>query len=157
MVVDERVVDRDHALLRVAGRRVALEIREALLVEFLRVPVDLVDPAVEARLVGGARELGVDAGDVFLLRDHEAGDVLGEVSALGLVGEDGAETLNGVLNDGRELDDGGHGKASFFHRSPPPMFIGKQPTTLQPSSLCKSPVTETMYSPSATGFGFSKK
>ena len=72
VVVDERVVQRDHALVAVAGRRVALQQFESPLVECLLVPGDFREKPIQARLIGGLDELAVDPGDGLVRRHHQA-------------------------------------------------------------------------------------
>ena len=69
------------------------------MVEGLDVPVGVGEEAVEAGLVGGLGELAVDARDVLAFGDEQAGEVLGEVAALALVGEQVAVSGQGVLHD----------------------------------------------------------
>jgi hypothetical protein len=75
-------------------------------------------PAVEARLVGRDDELGVDARDALALGDEQPRQVLGEMAPLRLVGEHDAELFDGVLHDGRELDDGRHTQALLSCKEP---------------------------------------
>ena len=77
-------------------------------VEGLDVPGGLGEEAVEAGLVGGLGELVVDAEDGLALGDEEAGEVLGEVAALALVGEEVAVLGQGVLDELGEFDDPWH-------------------------------------------------
>ena len=72
------------------------------------VPVGLGEEAVEAGLVGGLGELVVDAEDGLALGDEEAGEVLGEMAALALVGEEVAVPGHGVLDHRGEFDDPWH-------------------------------------------------
>ena len=53
-------------------------------------------------------ELAVDAEHGLPLGDHQAGEVLGEVPPLALVGEEVAVLGQGVLHDLGELDDSWH-------------------------------------------------
>ena len=59
----------------------------ALPIEFLRVPGSLGQPTVETGLIGGLGELRIDAGDVLFGGHQQAGQILGEVTAFRLVGE----------------------------------------------------------------------
>src|SRR5215472_4754820 len=90
-VIDERVVDGDDALVAVAGVRRLLQQVEAALVEALLVPVGVGEEAVEAGGVGGLGEFPVDSRDVLALGHEEAGKILGEMTALGLIGEEVAK------------------------------------------------------------------
>ena len=51
-VVDLRVINGDHSMRGVVGGGVALQQIEAPLVQRLFIPIDLRDPAVQARLIG---------------------------------------------------------------------------------------------------------
>ena len=139
VVVDEGVVDGDGAVVAVAGVGVLLQQVEAALVEGLDVPGVEVDEAVEAGRVGGLGELGVDAGDGLAGGDEQAGEVLGEVPALRLVGEQVAEVLEGFLNHLGELDDAGHGGASPREEMAPTVYASPRSWT-GITQLCKKPV-----------------
>ena len=62
VVVDQRVVDGDHALVAVAGAGILLQFLQSPFVQRLLVPVDLREEAIQARLIGRLDELAVDAG-----------------------------------------------------------------------------------------------
>ena len=106
--VDEGVVDGDDALVAVAGGRVLLEPFQSPLVEGLDVPAGLGEEAVEAGLIGGLGELVMDSEDGLPLGDEESGEVLGEVAALALVGEEIAVLVQGILDELGEFDDPWH-------------------------------------------------
>ena len=108
VAVDQGVVDGDDALVAVASGGVLLEQVQAPAVEVVDVPRGLGEEAVEAGLVGGPGELAMDAEDGLPLGDEEAGEVLGEVAALALVGEEVAVLGQGVLDELGELDDSWH-------------------------------------------------
>jgi hypothetical protein len=80
------------------------------LVECLDVPGFVVEKAIEAGLVGGMGELGVDAGDGLASGNVEASEVFGEVTALRLVGEEISELAEGLLDHMREGNDASHGE-----------------------------------------------
>ena len=125
--VDQGVVDGDDALVAVAGGGVLLEPLQAPLVEGLDVPLGLGEEAVEAGLVGGLGELVVDAEDGLPLGDEEAGEVLGEVAALALVGEEVAVLGQGVLDQLGELDDPWHDRCSAVQlRLDVPVGLGEK-------------------------------
>src|SRR6266508_2196866 len=86
VMVDQGIINRDHAVRGVVGGRVALQPFEAPLVERLFIPVDLGDPAVQTGLVGRDRKLSVDAADGFAFGDEETSQILSEVPALRFVG-----------------------------------------------------------------------
>jgi hypothetical protein len=109
-MIDEGVVDGDDALGAVARGGLLLQEGQAALIELSDVPVGLGEEAVEAGLVGGLGELAVDATDVLALGDEQPGEVLGEVAALWLVGQQVTEVLEGLVDHRGEVDDAGHGR-----------------------------------------------
>ena len=94
---------------------------QSSLVERLDVPVGVGEEAVEAGLVGGLGELAVDAEDGLPLGDHQAGEVLGEVAALALVGEEVAVLGQGVLHDLGKFDDPWHEQMLRTPTAPEPI------------------------------------
>jgi hypothetical protein len=108
VTVDQGVVDGDHPVITVAGRGVPLEFVQTAPVEGPDVPVGGGEEAVETRLIGRLSEFAVDAQDGLALGDEEAGEVLGEMAALALVGEEVGVPVHGVLNDLGKLDDAWH-------------------------------------------------
>jgi len=108
VMVDQRVINRDHTMRGVVGARVALQQIEAPLVERFFIPVNLSDPAVQAGLVGRDGKLAVDTADGFAFRDEQASQILSEVSALGLVGKQVCVLDQEVLHDGGELNNRWH-------------------------------------------------
>jgi hypothetical protein len=57
VVIDQGMVNRDHALRRVARLHILLQPGEPLPVECLGIPDDFGQPAIEAGLIGGLSEL----------------------------------------------------------------------------------------------------
>ena len=70
----------------------------------------MVEKAVEAGLVGGVREGGIDGGDGLACGKVEAAEVLGDVTALRLVGEEMAEVAGGLREHMGEGKDASHGE-----------------------------------------------
>ena len=66
-------------------------------------------------------ELAIDAQDGLPLGDHQAGEILGEMAALALVGEEVAVIGHGVLNDLGELDDPWHEQMLHSPTAPEPI------------------------------------
>lgn len=97
VVIDQHVVDGDYTLVALFGGRVLLQQFEPPLVERRHIPIGLREEPVQAGLVGGFRELGVDSGDGFIVGDHQPREVLGEVLPLGFAGKQVAEIFHGVL------------------------------------------------------------
>src|SRR5512135_1334925 len=106
--IDQGVVDGDHTLVAVAGGGVLLEPFPSSRVEGLDIPHGLGEEAVEAGLIGGPGELVMDAQDRLALGDEESGEVLGEVAALALVGEEVTVLSQGPLDQFGGLDDPWH-------------------------------------------------
>src|SRR5215210_4061024 len=77
-VIDQSIVDGDDTLVRIAASRITLQEVETAIVEGFAIPVSLSQEAIEARLIGGLSEFGVDAQDVFALGDEQAGEVFAE-------------------------------------------------------------------------------
>ena len=91
LVINQGIVDRDDTIVTIAGSRVILEPFETLLIQALRFPGRLSQEAVETRLVGSIGKLTRDTADGFVLRHHQAGQILGEMDARGLIGKDVAK------------------------------------------------------------------
>ncbi len=108
VVIDEGVINRDDAILGVVGGRVALQQLEAPLVERQFIPLNLSDPAVQAGLVGRDCKLAVDTADGFAFSNEQAGQILSEVLALGLVGKQVCVLDQEVLHDAWELNNRWH-------------------------------------------------
>jgi hypothetical protein len=81
---------------------------EATLVDLGHIPLSPGEETVEAGLVGGLSELAVDARDVLALGHEQAGEILSKVPALGFIGQQVGEVIEGFLDDGGKVDDAGH-------------------------------------------------
>jgi hypothetical protein len=106
--VDQGVIDRDDALIAVAGAGVLLEQVEAPEIEVLDLPLDVGEEAIEAGLVGGLGEFVMDAQDGLALGDEQTSEVLGEVAALRLIGEEIAVLVHGFLDERGVFDNTWH-------------------------------------------------
>ena len=108
VLVDEGVVDGDDALVAVAGGGVLLEQVQA---RWLRASTSQ-SASVRKRLRQDWSVVWANSPwmpeDGLALGDDQAGEVLGEVAALALVGEEVAELSQGVLDQLGELDDPWH-------------------------------------------------
>src|SRR4051812_2001967 len=87
VMVNQGVIDRNRAILAIAGGRVSLQPFQAMRIDALDIPRSFGQPAVEAGLVGGSGKLTIDATDRLMPSDEQAGQVLGEVPARWLVRE----------------------------------------------------------------------
>ena len=108
VVVDERIIQRDHPLFAIASRRVTLHQFQPSLVDRLFVPLDARNEAIQARLVGRLDELAVDARDGLVRRHHQAGEVLGEMPPLRLARKQIPELVHGLTHNLRKLHDRWH-------------------------------------------------
>src|ERR1044071_6550239 len=108
VVIDEGVINRDDAIFGVASGRVELQQIEAPLVEGQFIPLNLSDPAVQAGLVGRDGKLTIDAADGVAFSNEQAGQILSEVLALGLVGKQVCVLDHQVLHDAWELNNRWH-------------------------------------------------
>jgi len=110
-VIDQHVVDGDHALVAIARRVIALQDFQTPFVELLLVPDHVGEEPVKARLIGGVGELTVDGRHVFLACDQQARDVFGKVLSLRLAGKEVGEVGQRFENDVRKFDNRGHGQS----------------------------------------------
>jgi hypothetical protein len=100
-MIDQDVVERDDSLVAVAGIRALLEPVEPTLIERLLIPLSLSEPAIQTGLVCRDGELSVDSRDVLSVGDDQPRQILGEMTAFRLIGEQRAELFQGLLDDGR--------------------------------------------------------
>jgi hypothetical protein len=108
VTVDQGIVDGDDSLVAVAGRGVFLKFVETSLIESLDVPYSVGQKPIEAGLVGSLCELTVDSQHGLSLGDDQTGEILGEMSALALVGEEFAVLSQGLLDNLGKLNDPWH-------------------------------------------------
>ncbi len=97
-VADQGVVDGDHPARRIARRGGVLQPFQAVFVEPFPVPSHLRNPAVQAGLIGGLDELGVDRRYMFAFGHQKPGQVFAKMPALRGVGEDAAELCHRFFN-----------------------------------------------------------
>ncbi len=81
---------------------------EPSIVERLGVPLGGGEEAIEAGLVGGLGELVMNAEDGFPVGDEQAGEVLGEVATLALIGEEVAVLGQGGFDQLGKFDNSRH-------------------------------------------------
>src|SRR4029450_11322193 len=108
VMIDERVINRDHTVWCIVGGRVTLQQFKAPVVECLFIPVNLSEKAVQAGLVGRDSKLAVDTADGFAFSDEQASQILGEVPALWVVSKQIRVLDQEILHDAGELDNRGH-------------------------------------------------
>ena len=122
-VVDQHVIDGDHAL--VAGTRggILLQEIEPTFVESLDVPIHFSEESIQAGLVRGAGELAVDRRDGLTVGDQQPREVLGEVPPPGLAVEQVAESFDGSLDQLRKFHDPWH-PLTLRGRCAPSKFMG---------------------------------
>ena len=119
VVVDQHVVDGDHAALGESRRSIFLMPIDPRFIQRLRVPGRLGQEAVEARLVGRLRELPIDARHRFAFSDDQATHVFGEMPTLAIVLKEAPKLLHALLNDRRPLHDPWHRLTLRGSRAPP--------------------------------------
>ncbi len=107
-VADQGVVDGDHPAPRIARRGTLLQPFQAMFVEPFPVPSHLRNPAVQAGLIGGLDELGVDRRYIFAFGHHQPGQILAKVTALRGVGEEAAELGHRVFNHRGKINNTWH-------------------------------------------------
>ena len=103
-----------------------LELVQPSLIQGLDIPGSLGEEAIEAGLIGGPGELVVDTQDGLAVGDHQPGEILGEVTTLGLVREEVAEVVEGVEDQLGEFDDPWHDRMLRDPTAPEP--IRQKPT-----------------------------
>ena len=81
IVVDQGVVDGNHAILTIARLWVLLQPLESVSIDTVRLPRRFSQPAIEARLVRAISELTGDPTHRLVFGHQEAGQILGEVSS----------------------------------------------------------------------------
>jgi hypothetical protein len=103
------------AMLRLAWRRplrrfrrARFELRFAVEFEGADITASAAVHGVERGLVGGEGERAVDAADGLRLGNQQAAQRFGKVAALRHVGEPFRKLLDGWLEVGRQLNNGGH-------------------------------------------------
>jgi hypothetical protein len=80
VVVDQRVIDRNHSVLAIAGGRVGLQPFQAVCIDALNIPSCLSQEAVEAGLVSRDGEFAIDAADGLVLGEYEASQIFGKMA-----------------------------------------------------------------------------
>jgi hypothetical protein len=108
VMINQRVINRDYTVWRIVGGRVTLQQFKAPPVECLFIPVNLSDPAVQARLVGRGGKLAVDPADGFAFRNKQASQILGEVPTLWVVRKQIRVLNQEILHDAGKFDNRGH-------------------------------------------------
>ena len=107
-MVDQRIVEGNHASRAVACLGIALSPFQAAVVERLNVPRHLGEPTVQAGLICRDHKFPVDATDSLLFGDHPAREVFGTMAPLRFVSKQGATDVQDVLHHGRKVHNGGH-------------------------------------------------
>jgi len=108
VVVDQHVVDGNHATVRILCAGIPLQPFQPPLVERFLVPVHLGQEFVEAGLVGGLGKFPIYPQDRFSLRNHQSGEILREMPSLRFVGKQISELFHSFPNDLRKFDDPWH-------------------------------------------------
>ena len=95
------------------------------------VPVHFGEPAIETGLVGGDGKLPVDGRNIFLVGDHQAGEVLSEVLTLWLIFEMIPKFIQSFPDDGWKFYDSGHDRILHDSVTLPAINIYRQNTHLE--------------------------
>lgn len=101
-VIDQGIVNRDHAILTIAGGRLAWQPCEPVDVDPGGIPGCFREPAVEAGLIGRTGKLEGDAADRLRLRDQQAGQILGQMPTGRFIGKQIRKLGEDVFDDGRD-------------------------------------------------------
>jgi hypothetical protein len=97
-------------LVVVACGGILLQQFQASFVDLLNVPIDLRKKAIQARLVGRFRKLGMNAIHALLRCDHQPRQVFHEVSALRIALKTIRELGHGFLDHIGKINNRGHGR-----------------------------------------------
>ena len=108
VMIDQRIINRDHTVWRIVGGRITLQQVKAPPIECRFIPVNLRDPAVQAGLVGRDGKLAIDTADGFAFSDEEASQILGEVPPFGFVGKQVGVLAQEFLHECREFHNRWH-------------------------------------------------
>jgi len=112
VMVNQHMVNRDHPVGRIARVGEALQPRQTPQVPRLWIPARFGDPAVQARLVGRHRRLGVDPVHRLAFGRQQARQVFRQMAAGWFVAEQVAKVFQRLFHYGRKLD-------NARHRAPP--------------------------------------
>jgi len=102
-MIHQDIVNSNNPLFAVAGIGTFLQPFEPFEVKFFLVPLTLCDPAIKTGLIGRDSKLSVDCRDVFVIRNHQTGQIFGKMSAFWLVGKMQAEFLESLFDDCRGI------------------------------------------------------
>jgi len=122
-VVDQHVIDGDHALVAVARGGILLKEIEPAFVESLDVPIHFGEESIQAGLIRGAGELAVDPRDGLAISDQQPREVLGEMPPLRFAVKEVAEPLDGSLDQLRKFHDPWH-RLTLRGRCAPSKTVG---------------------------------
>src|SRR4029453_6087134 len=91
VVVDQRVVNRDDAILAIAGGWVGLQPLQTMRIHALHVPGRLSQPAIKAGLVSRGGKFAIDATDGLVFGNEQAGQIFSKMAPGGFVWEEVAK------------------------------------------------------------------
>lgn len=107
-MVDENIVEGDHAFPVKLEFVRFLEPMNSLFVELLDIPIDFGEESIETGLIFGVDDLACHSRDGFVSTDHQAGEIISEMFSLALIGEDSGELFDGFFDDAWTLYDSRH-------------------------------------------------
>ena len=113
VVIDEHIVDGDGTERVIHNVALFAKPIDASIVEFIFIPIDFGQKAIETGLIAGADDFIGDTGNGFIVSDHEAGEIIGEVIALAFILKKVGELLESFFDDFRTFHDSGHDEPSL--------------------------------------------
>ncbi len=123
IVVDEHVIDGNHALVAVTRGGILLKEIEPAFVESLDVPVHFGEESIQTRLIRGVGELTVDSRDGLPISNEQPREILGEVPPLRFAVEEVAESFDRSLDQLRKFHDPWH-RLTLHGRCAPSKTVG---------------------------------
>jgi len=108
VMIHQDIVDRDPPLGTETSVGLGLKPVNPLQVECLFIPVALGNPTIQAGLIRGYGEFTIDGRDVLLVGHHQSCEVFGEMLSLWFIGKQWAKLVQGLLDDGRKINNRWH-------------------------------------------------
>src|SRR5437867_717384 len=102
------IIDRDYAMLAIAGGLLGLQPFQAMLVDTLNIPGRFGQRALEAGLISRGREFPIDATHGLVLGNQQAGHGGGEMPTRWLIREEIAKLDEQLFHHLRDNDNSGH-------------------------------------------------
>ncbi len=109
VVIDQDIVNRDDSLGTEACVGLLLQPLNPLQVEVLLIPLAFGNPTVQAGLIRGYGEFAIDGRDILLVCHHQTGEIFSEMLTFGVIREQRSKFVQGLLDDGRKINNRWHG------------------------------------------------